>query len=141
MSNEIKDFWDNKINYTTPEQLIEKIEEYFRADFIENYSKWKKNIDEFNEDAIYQLAEVGMPMTYWSPMTYDNFCHTIISMVKEWINTNKDIQRRDMKVIIEKLFSEHLGQHLKVWEENMYTMEGLLNSIKKTIAVQSNAKQ
>jgi len=140
MTDEIKNFWENKINYTSVDILVDKIEEFYRADFIENYSKWKKNVDEFNEHALHQLTEVGMPIEYWQPINYDQFCQNIISMLKEWILVNKDIQRKDMKVIIEKIFSEHLGQHLTVWEQNLYTYEGLLNSIKRTVAIKNDAQ-
>lgn len=133
--SEIKDFWNSKYNYSSPEELLEKITEYYRADFIENYSKWKKNVDELNEDALHQLQEVGMPDSHWEPMNYDTFCSTVIELITEWINANKDISRQNMKVILEKLFSELLARHLKVWQDNMYTMESLLKSIQKTVII------
>lgn len=133
--SEIKDFWNNKYNYSTTEQLLEKIAEYYRADFIENYSKWKLNVDELNKDAFQQLQEIGMPESHWQPMNYDTFCSTVIELITEWINANKDISRQNIKVILEKLFAELLARHLKVWEDNMYTMESLLKSTQKLVLI------
>lgn len=133
--NEILNFWENKYNYTTPEQLIEKITEYYRADFIENYSKWKKNVDDFNADGLHQMLEVGMPEKLWQPMLYDEFCQGIIDIITEWIKVNKDIKREDIKVMIEKLFTEFLGKHLKIWQDNMYTMDSLLQSVQKVVFI------
>lgn len=132
--SEILDFWSNKHNYKQ-EELSQKITEYYRADFIENYTKWKKNLDELNEDAIYQLQEVGMPQKFWTPLEYDQFCQDCIDLIHEWIKVNKDITRQDIKLIYQKLFTEFLGKHLKVWEDNMYTMDSLLQSVKKIVPV------
>jgi len=130
--SEILDFWSNKHNYRQ-EELVEKITEYYRADFIENYTKWKKNLDDLNEDAIYQLKEVGMPEKFWTPLLYDEFLNNCLELFKEWITVNKDITRNDIKLIYQKLFTEFLGKHLKVWEDNMYTMDSLLESVKKVV--------
>lgn len=134
--SEILDFWSNKMYYSE-EELIPKMTEYYRADFIENYAKWKKHLDDLNEDAIFQLKEVGMPEKFWEPLQYDNFCQNFIDLMEEWIKVNKDITRHNIKVIYQKLFTEFLGKHLKLWEENMYTMDSLMDSIKKTVIIKS----
>lgn len=129
--SEILNFWENKYNYSTVELLKDKITEFYRSDFIENYTKWKKHVDDFNQDGLHQLIEVGMPEKFWTPIQYDEFCQGIIDMITEWITVNKDINRHDIKVILEKLFTEFLGKHLKVWQDNMYTMDALLASVKR----------
>jgi hypothetical protein len=138
--SEIKEFWKNKHQYQG-QQLKDKIVEFYRADFIENYTKWKKNVDQFNEEGLAELKAVHFPEKFWTPIQYDAFCQTFIDMVLEWIEVNKDIKSDDVKVIYEKFFTEFLGKHLEVWQQNMYTMDSLMESIVKMVPGYIDAKQ
>lgn len=139
--SEIKEFWSVKHLYKTPEELLSKITEFYTSDFIENFSKWKSNIDELNKEIKSQLFADGFPEKHWKDMEYDVFCKEIINAITEWIKVNSDIDAHDIILILQKITNNYTAELLKIWQANMFNLEALLESVKKVIVFQHNAKQ
>jgi len=129
----IVDFWDNKHYYKTPELLKEKAREYYTEEFINNYSKWSQNVIELNVAIRTHLQSKNFPMQHYDEMKYDWFCENINKLIQDWITSNNDIMIADVSIIMEKLIADYIAICLAKYTENAYTINTLLDSIKKAV--------
>lgn len=135
MEKNIVDFWDNKHLYTDANVLKAKAREFYTEEFINNYSKWSQNLNDLNDMVKNHMASKNFPMNFWSEMTYDWFCTNINDRIAEWITGNGDITIKDLDIIVEKLIADFIAVQLTEYNEKAYTINALMASIKKCVAL------
>ena len=138
MSDEkqIIDFWENKHLYLDDTNLMKsKAREYYTEEFINDYSKWSKNVLELNTIISTHMEEKKFPMKFWKEMSFDWFCKTINNLIEEWIINNKDITLHDVNVIMEKLIADYISIQLTEYEQHANGINELMESIKRVVMI------
>lgn len=128
---EIDNFWHLDHSIMTKEQLMETAREYYKEDFINNYSKWSNNLKLFNKLIYDHIVQHGFRSDLYEEMSYDWFCKNIIDMICEWIDVNGGIKSPDINIITERLASDYSAIQLKKHNDALFTIESIMASIKK----------
>jgi len=133
MGENIKLFWEYKKQYTNKEDLKKFAREFYTEDFIASYSKWKENLKELNTIIVNHLKDVQFDMSFWTELTFDEFCKNINNLIENWIETNGNISPKDIVSITETLIQDYINKIIDDMYDKKYTISNLLESIKKLV--------
>lgn len=131
----IKDFWENKNLYKKNGMLLERAKEFYSNEFINEYSKWKENLEGINQIIKDYLFQRNFPQRCWEDMKYDWFAKKVIDLIEEWIKVNEDITPNDIRIITEKLIQDYINIMLHNYMEHANSINGLMESIKKVVVM------
>lgn len=131
-NNIITEFWMNKEHFNKAE-LKDKALMYYTEEFIENYERWKDNLDNLNETAKQIFADFGYSNDFWVDIKYNDFVKNVNELLSHIIDTTGDIFPEDMVDITTSIVNDHLLYLENIANQNKFTVSSILNSIKTQI--------
>ena len=92
--SEIQDFWTLDQTTMDKDKIKSKCREYYTEDFINNYAKWRGNVDHMNADIKAGISNIIPPDKYID-ITFDQWCGKILELFDNFIeqNTKRTCQR------------------------------------------------
>ena len=101
MDKEIKEFWAIDQNMLNKETIQIHIKEYFKDEFVNNYTKWKKNIIALDSAIIEHLLALNISKDNYESMSFDFFCKGVIDSLCEIVDVRDKIITSDIAIVID----------------------------------------
>lgn len=130
--SEIQDFWALDQSLMQKDKIKEKCREYYTEDFINNYSKWKSNVQHINEDVKVGLTGI-VPLDQYIDISFDHFCSRILELLEEHIELKGRIDGSDIMPLCRKLIEEHCNKLIVDWTRKKNSIDAIIQNIKKIV--------
>jgi len=130
----IEDFWKLDQTSYNKEELKKGVEFHYGEEFIEYYDKWKKHLDEFNNDIKNSIKDI-IPIDMYISMEYDILCKKIISQLLSFIDIYGKLESKDIVAAVQNIKNEHIAENINNYNIKYMSVTGLKQSIKKIVAV------
>lgn len=133
----VEDFWQLDQSLMTKENLIKTAKEYYSEDFIEDYDKWKENLKQVNEGA-YDAIKHIVPKDKYIELTFDDLCSNILKKIEDNIIKFGVLSYTDIISITDSIYYDAMEKSVNEWENNKNSLNNLMDSIKKVVAIPIN---
>lgn len=128
----IEDFWKLEQSNYNKEQLKNLIKEHYGEDFIDDYTKWKTNLDALNNDAKIKISHI-VPESDFTEMKYDEFCNKIIEELEYVVDKKSTIKANDIIIISENVLNYIISDNINSYNIKYTSLEGIIDSVKKVV--------
>jgi ABC-type Zn uptake system ZnuABC Zn-binding protein ZnuA len=106
-----------KLNKNDIKEVRESIKEKLEEDFIENYSIWKKSLEDINEYIRKEVEDILLVSVFDDGLlySYDELCQNSLSVVDEIkMTTERDVEPTNLsKLITNKVAKDKISQIIK----------------------------
>lgn len=132
MNKEIKEFWEIDQSMLTKDTIQMHIKEYFKDEFVNNYTMWKENINILDEAILVDLSALNINNDVYESMSFDFFCKGVIDSLCEVVEMHGKIVTNDIAIAIHKVGLDYMNIIINKYNKSTNTVSKLLESIKIT---------
>jgi hypothetical protein len=130
--SEIQDFWTLDQTKMDKAKIKQKCREYYTDDFINNYTKWRGNVDHMNSDVKSSISNI-IPIDKYVDITFDQWCGRILELFDNFIELHGKLGPENVTPQCRVLIEEHCTELIKDWSLQQKSVASILESVKKVI--------